>query len=190
MRYALALLMLMAAPAAICSWVMIHTLISFWRRIGAALTYCITATIFYAVILGVFSNRRVLLTHSFGANNFLILFGEMLILTDVWLFLLVAKHLPIRTFLGLPEIDPKGHPTKLITEGIFSRIRHPRYAQVLVMIFSCSLIVNYPATYILFVFSLAGFHLVARLEDRELAARYGQEYLEYRKQVPMFIPKL
>jgi len=190
MRHALALLMLMAAPTAVCYWVMVHSLISFWRRIGAALTYCITAPVLCALIFGIFSNRGRLLAQSYGANNFLILIGEMLILTDVWLFLLVTKHLPLRTFIGLPELDPKGHPTKLITEGIFSRIRHPRYAQVLVMIFSCSLIVNYPATYILFALSLAGFYLVAWLEERELANRFGQEYLEYREAVPMFIPRL
>jgi protein-S-isoprenylcysteine O-methyltransferase Ste14 len=37
--------------------------------------------------------------------------------------------------------------------------------------------------------TLLGFLYLKTVEERELELRFGQEYLEYKKSVPMFIPK-
>jgi len=182
--------MLMAAPAAVCYWALVHSLVSLWRRLGIARTYAVISPILFLLFLGIFSNRRRLLTGDLGANQFLILVAGLLILTGVWLFILVKKRLSMTTFIGLPEIDPQGHPANLITEGIYMRMRHPRYAQVMLMIFACSLIVNYLTIYLLCIISILAFCFIAWLEERELMKRFGQEYAKYRSQIPMFVPRL
>jgi protein-S-isoprenylcysteine O-methyltransferase Ste14 len=189
MRLALAYLMLMAVPMAICYWVMVHALVSFWRRLGLSLAYPVMVLVLFTLVLGIFTSRNRLLVGDYGPNQFLILLAGLLILTGIWLFILVKRQITPGTFIGLPELDPQGHPAKLITTGIYSRMRHPRYTQVLVMIFSCSLLVNCLSIYGLCLASFPAFYFVAWLEERELVNRFGLEYLEYRKRVPMFIPR-
>jgi len=182
--------MLMAVPMAVCYWVMVHSLISFWRRLGLTFAYPLMVLVLFALIVAIFSSRARLLGEDYGPNQFLILLAGLLILTDVWLFILVKRQISPATFIGLPELDPQGYPAKLITGGIYTRMRHPRYTQVMLMIFSCSLLVNCLGIYFLCLASIPSFCFVAWLEERELIRRFGREYLEYRKRVPMFIPKL
>ena len=79
---------------------------------------------------------------------------------------------------------------QLVTDGIYSRIRHPLYLATILLLFGMAAV--YPFTNVLvFALSLGGYVLVgAWLEEKKLVRLYGQEYLEYRKKAGFILPGL
>jgi protein-S-isoprenylcysteine O-methyltransferase Ste14 len=79
---------------------------------------------------------------------------------------------------------------ELVTDGIYSRIRHPLYLATILLLLGMAAV--YPFTNVLvFVLSLGGYVLVgAWLEERKLVVQYGREYLEYRKKAGFILPSL
>ena len=79
---------------------------------------------------------------------------------------------------------------RLVTEGVYSRMRHPQYTGLFVIIFGEG-IVHWPT-----IVSVAAFPVIviaytflARKEERQMVENFGDEYREYRGRVPMFIPR-
>ena len=79
---------------------------------------------------------------------------------------------------------------ELITGGLYGRIRHPLYLATILLL--VGLVLLYPfSNVIVFALSLSAYTLVgAYFEERKLILHYGEEYLEYRKQVGFILPKL
>ncbi|MHA2600732.1 MAG: methyltransferase family protein [Candidatus Thorarchaeota archaeon SMTZ1-83] len=79
---------------------------------------------------------------------------------------------------------------QLVTDGIYSRIRHPLYLATILLLLGMAAV--YPfANVLVFALSLIGYVLVgAWLEERKLVLQYGQEYLEYRKKAGFMVPVL
>ncbi len=79
---------------------------------------------------------------------------------------------------------------ELITEGIYARIRHPLYlATVLVFL---ALVPLYLEPHIaVFGIAMAAYTFVGTyLEERKLAAAYGEAYSRYRERTGFFLPRL
>jgi protein-S-isoprenylcysteine O-methyltransferase Ste14 len=76
-----------------------------------------------------------------------------------------------------------------LTEGIYARLRHPRYVEVTLWTLGYSLIANYTGVYLLWLLSLPTLHLVVLLEERELRQRFGASYDAYARRVPRYLPK-
>ena len=89
---------------------------------------------------------------------------------------------------GLAEIS-EGNPGQLVTGGIYSRIRHPRFVAMALAVFAMAILTNALAVYVLAVVYVPMIFLIALLEDRELAARFGPLYDKYAKEVPRFLPR-
>lgn len=77
----------------------------------------------------------------------------------------------------------------MLKEGIYASVRHPRYVAVIVGIAAFALFVNYLGIYVFTVLTVPALWLVVILEERELTERYGQEYAQYQREVPMFFPR-
>lgn len=84
------------------------------------------------------------------------------------------------------------HPEKgqIVNSSIYSVLRHPIYAGVLRLFIGLALI-NGNANSIAFAVLIPlGFVGWTRLvEEKELIERFGETYIEYRKQTPAFFPK-
>lgn len=77
-----------------------------------------------------------------------------------------------------------GPETPLFTDGPYARVRHPMYRAA---IFSglCSLIIHPHAGQLLWAILIGGtFVAFIPVEERQMIAARGQEYLEYRKKTP------
>ncbi|OGI45350.1 MAG: isoprenylcysteine carboxyl methyltransferase [Candidatus Muproteobacteria bacterium RIFCSPHIGHO2_01_FULL_65_16] len=77
----------------------------------------------------------------------------------------------------------------LATTGPYARIRHPQYAAfVLIML---GFLVQWPTLLTLAMFPVLAYMYVrlARREEREVAAEFGQEYKRYAARTPAFIPR-
>lgn len=188
-RYVLALATLMFVPGSILFWFSLHPFVAFWRRVGArtalALHYLLIA------LLGalVYWQRQRLLAIEFGSNWLLAALGVALLVAGAILKRQFGAHLRFRILTGLPELDPKKYQSRLLTEGIYARIRHPRYVQYFIVVLGYALISNYLAVYILTALLVPALALVIRWEECELRQRFGKQYEDYCSRVPRFIPR-
>ena len=89
----------------------------------------------------------------------------------------------------MPELAPAGQPGELLTGGVYGRIRHPRYVEILLAMAGYALIANYLATYVLLTLCVPVVYIVTLFEEKELLARFGDDYEQYRSRVPRFLPK-
>jgi len=189
-RYWLAVYVLTLVPPAFLFWFSIHPFVRFWRSVGPRLTLGIHfsgAAIAAGLIYWV---RRPLLSMEFGTNFALIALAIPLLLAAELIRRRFSKHLRLWILVGLPELEPARHNIPLLTEGIYGRVRHPRYLQFFLSHAALALICNYLAIYILLAVLAAMMFPLVVIEERELRARFGAEYDAYCARVPRFIPKM
>ena len=98
------------------------------------------------------------------------------------------KHLKFRTLVGMPELVPEPATGKLITAGIYGRVRHPRYVSIFFGVVAVALFSNYLATYVVAGAMVPVLYALTFFEERELLDRFGEEYVEYSRRVPRFMP--
>jgi protein-S-isoprenylcysteine O-methyltransferase Ste14 len=130
-----------------------------------------------------------LLSVEFGTNPVLIGLAVPLLVVSGAMRRSLSKHLRFAILTGIPELAPKQHGTALLTEGLYSRMRHPRYVQACLGVAAYTLICNYLATYVLFLVIVVIILLLVPMEERELRQRFGIEYETYCARVPRFIPR-
>lgn len=188
-RYYIALILVVTMLPMLLVWPLIHPFISFWRRLGPALTSTLVWSFLGLIGVGLFLARKSWLAVDFGTNYVLVVQGVLLEAASIWLWGPLHRYLSFTTMMGLPELAPQKYPTTLITGGIYSWIRHPRYVQILLFIWGYALIANYPAAYVTAGLWLPGVLIIARLEEKELRDRYGAAYEEYCRRVPRFVPR-
>lgn len=77
-----------------------------------------------------------------------------------------------------------------MTDGVYARVRHPQYTGLFLIVFGEG-IVHWPTIVSLAAFPVivVAYTLLARKEERQMLDKFGDEYLEYQRRVPMFIPR-
>lgn len=188
-RYFLALLLVVSLPPLWLYWLMIHSFIKFWRGKGSGFTYGTVLSLVVAAMIALFFLRHLLLRVEFGTNYLLIALGAICLAFAAAMRFALQRHLPIKVLVGLPEIAPNRFPRRLITDGIYGRLRHPRYVQLLIALLGYALIANYLAAYLAVALWLPGVYIIVLLEESELREHFGSAYDEYCRAVPRFIPK-
>ena len=91
---------------------------------------------------------------------------------------------------GWRRIHQARKEERLVTEGIYSRMRHPQYTGLFVIVFGEG-IVHWPTIVSVAAFPVIvlAYTLLARKEERQMVEKFGDQYREYRRHVPMFIPR-
>ncbi len=121
-----------------------------------------------AVLLGLYAaGWTLLLAVTFLINHF-DLFG----MRQVWYYLR-GREMP---------------PLRFVTPGPYKLVRHPLYIGWLTIFW---VIPTMTVAHLVFAVLTSAYILVAiQFEERDLVKAHGRDYAEYRKQVPMFIPRL
>jgi protein-S-isoprenylcysteine O-methyltransferase Ste14 len=190
-RYVLALVMVVLIPTITLSWLVIHSWVRFWRRVGPVWTYSLLGVASAACWLGLYRIRGPLLSVEFGTSVPLVVLGALCVAVAVVMAREVRRQLTPRILLGLPEIIPHGRPGRLLTGGIYAHLRHPRYVESLLGLVGCALIANYLTLYGIVALSFPVIYFIVLLEEKELRDRFGAEYVEYCRRVPRrFVPRL
>jgi protein-S-isoprenylcysteine O-methyltransferase Ste14 len=189
-RYLLALFLVLLAPGVFLYWFSIHPFIRFWRSVGPRLTIVIHYGFILILAAGVFLIRKPLLSIEFGANPVLIVLAVPLYVLVIVLRVQLSKQVGTKVIHGLPELAPEKYGSRLVTGGIYSRIRHPRYVQLLLAILTFAMVGNYLAGYVVVLAAVVWVFLVTRVEEKELRERFGAEHEAYCARVPRFVPKL
>ncbi|MDO9399516.1 MAG: isoprenylcysteine carboxylmethyltransferase family protein [bacterium] len=110
-----------------------------------------------------------------------IIFGIPLILIGIFFFLWGFKLLKPAAALGLAK--------KLRTSGAYAYTRNPMYFGVCSIFWGIGILLS--LSYILIgalIWTIFNYLWVVIGEEKEIESKFGKEYLEYKKQVPRFIP--
>jgi protein-S-isoprenylcysteine O-methyltransferase Ste14 len=106
------------------------------------------------------------------ASNVLI-FGGFILLAAAWRVLYAAQR-----------------ERRLATGGVYARIRHPQYVGFVLIMFG--FLLQWPTLVTLVMFPILVFMYVklARHEEREALAEFGDEYRRYMQHTPAFFPRI
>ena len=105
------------------------------------------------------------------------------VLTGAWLAIKAVKA------VSLKVAETHGKPSKIMTSGPYSVVRHPQYfganlVQIgMSFLFSAWHSLLFTPVYIFYNY------LTAWKEEKELVREFGREHKSYQKKVPMFIPR-
>jgi len=77
----------------------------------------------------------------------------------------------------------------LLQEGMYARVRHPRYTSVTIGVWSWCMMANHGAAYLIGILTVPALLGIIHFEEKELIARFGDRYREYQKRVPALIPR-
>ena len=78
----------------------------------------------------------------------------------------------------------------VIRKSVFNVVRHPIYLSELLLYLSFLLLSISLAALFVWVIAFLFLHYISRHEERLLLARFGEEYEQYMREVPMWIPRL
>ena len=79
---------------------------------------------------------------------------------------------------------------KLVTTGIYARIRHPQYTGFLLLTLGMNLEWTTIFTFLLWPILVIVYYRLAKTEDKEVEEQFGEEFRKYKRTVPMFLPRL
>ncbi len=75
-----------------------------------------------------------------------------------------------------------------VTGGIYNYIRHPQYASFIICSFGLLLLWPRYIVLIMFITMLFAYYFLAKVEEKECEAKFGQSYLDYKNKTGMFFP--
>jgi protein-S-isoprenylcysteine O-methyltransferase Ste14 len=188
-RYFLGVLNLIVLPPGLLFWFIIHPWAHRWRMVGPIRTYLIVIPVSVAFGALLFRFRGPLLGANFGTNWSLVAVALTLYGVMTWLELQYWRHLSIATLVGVPELSPAGQRKgRLLQDGIYRIVRHPRYLSAGFGVVANALFINYAGLYLLILLLVPLGHMMLVFEERELIERFGEEYRQYQREVPRLIP--
>ena len=90
---------------------------------------------------------------------------------------------------GWREVYRARQERRLVTDGLYAYVRHPQYTGLFVALFGEG-VVHWPTAFSVLIFPVIVlvYFLLARREETRVTEEFGDEYLAYRRRVPMFIP--
>lgn len=188
-RYFVAVLVLVSLPPALLLWLAIHPLARFWRRFGVLGTYALLALPTATLMWLLYRERARLLGWDLGTSWPLVAAGAACFAVAAWIALERKRYLTFAILVGTPELSRDPHAGRLLREGPYAHVRHPRYVEVVIVTLGYALFANHLGTYLLWALSLPVLFVVVLLEERELAERFGADYEEYCRRVPRFVPR-
>jgi methanethiol S-methyltransferase len=91
---------------------------------------------------------------------------------------------------GWRRIHQARRETRLMTDGVYARVRHPQYTGLFLIVFGEG-VVHWPTIVSVVAFPLIviAYVFLARKEERQMLEQFGDEYRDYQRRVPMFIPR-
>ena len=101
----------------------------------------------------------------------LIIFGGLLLLHQGW------------------KLIHEANGQDLVTEGIYSKIRHPQYSGLFLI--TIGFLIQWPSvsTIVMWPILMFAYYKLAMREERDVERKFGESYQKYKESVPAFIPK-
>jgi protein-S-isoprenylcysteine O-methyltransferase Ste14 len=136
---------------------------------------------FESVFILVLMNYRVWFNNPFSALQII-----------SWILLFYSAYVVIDGYLLLKRMGKPDNnfenTSVLVKTGIYRYIRHPLYLSIFLFGTGVMLKNPEPVQLTLAFINLIAIYLTARIEEKEMIAKFGDQYLEYMKATKMFIP--
>jgi protein-S-isoprenylcysteine O-methyltransferase Ste14 len=109
-----------------------------------------------------------------------------------WILMFLSIYAAVAGYLLLKR---KGNPDNnfentsvLVRSGIYGYIRHPLYFSLFLL--GTGIVLKKPETVqlVLGVINTIAAYITARIEEKEMIAKFGDDYMAYMKETKMFIP--
>jgi protein-S-isoprenylcysteine O-methyltransferase Ste14 len=79
-------------------------------------------------------------------------------------------------------------PPRVITEGVFSIVRHPVYFGSFMAFFGLVFMTSSLFSFLIWIIMIIFYYYISRYEEKLLLTKFGKEYEDYMKKVPMLFP--
>ncbi len=169
-------------------WLVVHPFIDTWRKRGRrafSLILPIWAVFIAAAFLVIWPHRSA----RFYANWWCWVPAAFLFWMGFSIYRQAFRGFHHSQVSGLDELEPDRHRQELVTTGIRARVRHPIYLGHLCEVFGWCVGTGLMPLFVLLGFAVVSGFFMIRIEDRELDARFGEAYREYRARVPAVVPR-
>ena len=93
------------------------------------------------------------------------------------------------TEIGLKESETH-RPEKVITTGLYSRMRHPQYTGAILSHIGITFLLSSFYSLLVTPLVIVINYLLCWKEEKELVLEFGEEYVNYQKSVRMFVPRV
>jgi protein-S-isoprenylcysteine O-methyltransferase Ste14 len=124
------------------------------------------------------------------------LWSELLGYGDTGMMVAMLAGLPL-IILGLAmlttgwrEVYRARRQGRMATDGIYGIVRNPQYTGIFLALFGEG-VLHWPTiiSVALYPVIVISYVLLARSEERQMIGKFGEQYAEYRRHVPMFFPR-
>lgn len=168
-------------------WLLIHPAVNYWRRVGyRSFWIALPVWVVIGMPLAVFGNS--LFFYRLPRNAVTYCLGAVLLALHFRITRQVHQTFSFKKLAGVPELNPSHPQCGIVDKGIYARVRHPRYANVLLGFIAFGLLTGAAGIFLLAIVTFLLYLIVAPLEERELREQYGSEYEAYARKVPRFLP--
>ena len=106
-----------------------------------------------------------------------------LVLIGAWFGIIGVKEVTLK-------VAETHRPKEVISTGIYSRIRHPQYFGAIIAHIGISFLLSSLFSILSTPIVFAVIYLFSWKEEKELMREFGNEYGDYKKKVPMLIPRI
>ena len=169
-------------------WLVIHPWAGYWRsRKRSPYLLLLPAWIAMWIVLGLVTacwRHAALYSSAWTWILAMALFG-----TGFWLYSQSSKGFSAKQLGGMPEVIAGHREQRLVTTGIRARLRHPVYLAHLCEMLAWSAGTGLLVCYGLTVLAVVTGAVMIRMEDEELAQRFGEEFALYKTAVPAILPR-
>ncbi|MDP2930964.1 MAG: isoprenylcysteine carboxylmethyltransferase family protein [Chloroflexota bacterium] len=170
-----------------------------WRSMGAFTAFVVALfTEMYGFPLTVYMLTSILgsrypATNPFShvsGNLLAVFFGGSEFVSGLFMFLGGAVMFVGLVIMGKAWKQVHKAHGELVTSGIYDRVRHPQYFGLLLI--TVGMLIQWPTiiTAVMWPILMFMYYRLARREEKEMEDHFGDKYVDYRRNVPMFIPRL
>jgi len=84
----------------------------------------------------------------------------------------------------------KSQPQGVVRKGVFRFVRHPIYLSEILLYLGLLFLNISLAAALVWIMAILFLHYISRYEEKLLLVRFGKEYEQYMRDVPMWIPRI
>jgi protein-S-isoprenylcysteine O-methyltransferase Ste14 len=169
-------------------WIPVHLMTGLFKRLGLA-TLIFPIIFWLPLAYNLYSIKEHLLFYQITMPAFLTYPGWAFFISGLALHILTGIYLRFG-LIGIPEFSDKVK-MHLVKKGPFAVVRHPTYLAHSMIFLGAFLITGILTVALIAVLDFFTVQvIIIPFEEKELQRRFGDEYMEYKRRVPKFFPKL